>query len=89
MSYRGGHWVLEAPYRYDDGATRLTVPAGFAFDLASIPRLFWPLAAPFELSIAAPLLHDFLYRYAAPRPRRAPSRRGATPAARPTRCSGR
>jgi hypothetical protein len=64
VSYRGDHWVLEAAYAYDDGATRLTVPPGFAFDLASIPRLFWPLVAPFELSIAAPLLHDFLYRYA-------------------------
>ena len=64
VSYRGRVWQLEAPYDYDDGGTRLTVPAGFAFDLASIPRLFWPLVAPFELSIAAPLLHDFLYRYA-------------------------
>lgn len=63
LSYRSGLWVLEAAYGYDDGGTRLTVPAGFRFDLASVPRLFWPLVAPFELSIAAPLLHDFLYRH--------------------------
>jgi hypothetical protein len=28
-----------------------------------VPRPFWWLIAPFELSIAAPLIHDFLYRY--------------------------
>ena len=56
-------WVLEEPYRYGDGDTRLEVPAGFRFDLASVPRLFWPIVAPFELSIVAPLLHDFLYRH--------------------------
>ncbi len=26
-----------------------------------MPRLLWWLIAPFELSVAAPLLHDFLY----------------------------
>ena len=79
VSYRGGAWVLEAAYGYDDGPTRLTVPAGFTFDLASIPRLFWSLVAPFELSIAAPLLHDFLYRYAGepPPPGTVPARRYA------------
>jgi hypothetical protein len=56
-------WRLEAAYGYRDGAQLITVPDQFEFDLASIPRLFWWLIAPFELSIAAPLLHDFLYRY--------------------------
>ncbi len=56
-------WVLEAPYTYTDDGHRISVPQGFEFDLASVPRAFWSLIAPFELSIAAPLLHDFLYRY--------------------------
>lgn len=79
VSYRDGAWVLEVAYGYDDGGTRLTVPAGFRFDLASVPRLFWPLVAPFELSIAAPLLHDFLYRHAGapPPPAALPPRRYA------------
>lgn len=38
------------------------MPERFRFDLASLPREAWPLIAPFELSIAAPLLRDYLYR---------------------------
>jgi hypothetical protein len=56
-------WLLEQAYAYRDGPHRIVVPAGFEFDLASVPRSLWSLIAPFELSIAAPLLHDFLYRY--------------------------
>src|SRR5262245_36601581 len=52
---------LEADYVYHDGPTAITVPAGFRFDLSTVPRAFWFLIAPFELSIVAPLLHDFLY----------------------------
>jgi hypothetical protein len=37
------------------------VPRGFITDLASIPRWLWPIVAPFELSIAAPVVHDWLY----------------------------
>lgn len=57
-------WRLEADYSYPDGPTTITVPAGFMFDLASVPRWFWWLIAPFELSVSAPLIHDFLYKHA-------------------------
>ena len=59
----GNVWRLEEAYEYRDGQNLITVPEGFRFDLASIPRVFWWLISPFELSIAAPLLHDFLYAY--------------------------
>jgi hypothetical protein len=55
--------VLCEPFLYADAQHLITIPAGFYFDLASIPRPLWWLMAPFELSLAAPLLHDFLYRY--------------------------
>lgn len=61
---REGAWRLDAPFRWEEGGTLLTVPAGWRFDLASVPRIFWTLIAPFELSLAAPLVHDFLYRTA-------------------------
>ena len=59
----GNLWRLEMDYQYQDGSNLITVPEGFEFDLASIPRAFWWLVSPFELSIAAPLLHDFLYAH--------------------------
>lgn len=60
-------WILEAAVErmVPHGGGRLVTVAverGFAFDLASVPRVVWPLIAPFELSIWAPLIHDKLYR---------------------------
>jgi hypothetical protein len=64
LTYLGDdRWRLEQSYAYQDGDHRITVPAGFEFDLSSVPRAFWSVIAPFELSITAPLLHDFLYHY--------------------------
>jgi hypothetical protein len=67
LSYAVGkaEWTLVAEYAYHDPRTDrwITVPAGFCFDLSSVPRPLWWLMAPFDLSIAAPLLHDLLYRY--------------------------
>jgi hypothetical protein len=56
-------WILEATYTYQDGSNAITVSAPFYFDLASVPRWLWWLIAPFELSITAPLIHDFFYRF--------------------------
>jgi hypothetical protein len=58
-------WRLERAYVYADetGPRTITVPAGFRFDLSSVPRLLWWLIAPFDLSIVAPLMHDFLYKH--------------------------
>lgn len=66
VTYLGdeGVWRLEEPYALKIRGHRIRIPKGFEFDLASVPRPLWWLIAPFELSIAAPLLHDFLYRYA-------------------------
>ena len=48
LSYVGGRrWRLEEDYPYRDAETTITVPQGFEF----------------ELSVAAPLLHDFLYHH--------------------------
>lgn len=57
-------WRVERDYTYDGGDWHISIAEGFLFDLASIPRPAWWLCAPFELSIAAPLIHDALYRYA-------------------------
>jgi hypothetical protein len=62
-------WLLLADYQlvYEDTVGNRTIefliPIHFRFDLASIPRILWPLISSFELSIAAPLIHDYLYRF--------------------------
>ena len=61
-------WVLMFGYKLAipvDDRERLdvTIPAGFEFDLASIPRPIWPLIGSFELSLVAPLIHDYFYHY--------------------------
>lgn len=39
------------------------IPAGFIFDGASIPRLFWNMLSPSGYLFLAGLLHDFIYKY--------------------------
>lgn len=58
----GKDWVLVAPFKLIDGPRVIVLPAGLRSDLASIPRALWALLAPFELSLAAPLVHDAIYR---------------------------
>ena len=39
------------------------VPAGFRFDLASIPPRLWSLINPMQLTVISALAHDILYHY--------------------------
>ena len=61
-----GVWILAAACSYApdnmNPAHTITASKDFEFDLASIPRIFWSILAPEELSLAAPLFHDLLYR---------------------------
>lgn len=59
----GNNWVLfeECSYNTNLGY-KITAPKDYETDLASIPRVFWTLVSSFELSLAAPLFHDLLYR---------------------------
>lgn len=56
-------WETENVVEYDDAENecKLIIPAKYRFDLASVPRFAWRAIAPFELSILAPLLHDYIY----------------------------
>lgn len=41
---------------------RFTIPKGFETDLASVPRMLWPILAPDNSGVFAPsILHDYLY----------------------------
>lgn len=56
-------WVMVDDYRVDYAGLSFVIPAEFNFDLASVPRWLWPIISSFELSIVAPLIHDYFYRY--------------------------
>lgn len=55
-------WELTEDLFYCGYGFNLLILQGFRTDLASVPRWLWRIIAPFELSIAAPVLHDYLYR---------------------------
>ena len=55
-------WTLVEDFRATIDRREWFIPAGFCFDLASIPRALWSLLASHELGELAPLCHDYLYR---------------------------
>jgi len=55
-------WVLFQKCSYRAADHTISAPANYETDLASIPRVFWSILAPEELSLAAPLFHDLIYR---------------------------
>lgn len=47
----------------DNQKCNITVPVSFAYDGASIPRVFWPLGSPYDSCYDTPsCVHDYLYR---------------------------
>ena len=64
MEKRNSSFKLLDEYEYHDGGNRITIPVGFTCDLASVPALAMPFIRPVALGAPAPLVHDFLYRYA-------------------------
>ena len=65
VRYKDNLWILaeDCLYTTNDGFA-ITVKSGYKTDLASIPRIFWALISSFELSLAAPIFHDLIYRSA-------------------------
>lgn len=56
-------WLLREKYYYKDEDKKSTIILDecFSFDLSSIPRLLWIIVGIHELSLEAPLIHDFMY----------------------------
>lgn len=55
-------WILGQDCTFSIGQEKFKIEKDFSFDLASVPRALWWLIAPFELSLIAPLVHDYIYR---------------------------
>jgi hypothetical protein len=55
-------WVVVENCAYLTAGHTITVLAEDTTDLASVPRVFWAIIAPEELSLAAPVFHDLIYQ---------------------------
>ncbi len=61
--YKGYDYRTCEPMRVKIDGKKITVPKNFKTDLASIPRILWPIFAPQYSGFVAPaILHDYLYR---------------------------
>lgn len=61
LSYVGlGKYVTVGSTEYLGRSDRITIPADFPTDLASVPRLFWALLPPDGVYEKAAVLHDYL-----------------------------
>jgi hypothetical protein len=64
LTAQGDFLTLE-PFAYAIGDKGMPfiiqVPAGFRTDLASIPRMFWPILPPHGVYSKAAIVHDWLY----------------------------
>jgi len=57
-------WRVVEPWYFTlpDG-TEIVIPAGFQFDGASVPAVFWSVLSPTGLLLIPGLIHDFYYKY--------------------------
>ncbi len=58
-------WAVAEDWQFllPGGDPIYVIPAGFVFDGASIPRIFWWFLSPTGLLLIPGLVHDFAYRY--------------------------
>jgi hypothetical protein len=56
------YWVIRKPITVElsDG-TIITIPDGFFYDMASVPKFLWSIARPFNDGLFGTLIHDYLY----------------------------
>ena len=63
LFYRREFWLGEDfDYRLPTGQD-VVIPAGFVFNGASVPRMFWSILNPIGILLIPGLLHDYAYRY--------------------------
>lgn len=57
-------WILLEPWRFAHNDVTRTIPAGFTWDLASVPRPLRSFVTPLDARTLGPALeHDYRYRY--------------------------
>ena len=57
------HYLTCKKFKFSVNGRKFEIPANFETDLASIPKVAWPVMAPAHSSLIAPaIVHDWLYR---------------------------
>ena len=56
--------IFPEPVPHELVVSEVEIPYGFVTDLASVPRILWPIIASFGKHSTAAVLHDYLYRKA-------------------------
>jgi hypothetical protein len=59
---QGRRFRLLEDLTFDDGSTRVIVPAGFITDFNSVPRGLWNVFPPWQFPEAG-VVHDYLYQH--------------------------
>lgn len=61
--YKHYRYTVCTPIEFVIEGQRYTIPKGFRTDLASIPRIAWPIMSPAHSSLIRPaIVHDWFYR---------------------------
>ena len=58
------HWELADSWYYEINGEEYTIPAGFKFDGASIPKFLHTWLSPTGVLLMGGLVHDYAYKYA-------------------------
>jgi|TARA_R110000824_G_scaffold14114_3_gene60500 hypothetical protein len=57
-------WEIAEDFEYELNDIKYTIPAGFKFDGASIPKFLHPFLSPVGVLLMGGLVHDYAYKYA-------------------------
>jgi hypothetical protein len=56
------YWKITKPITvYLSNDNIITIPAGYTYDMASVPKWLWSIVRPFNDGLFGTLVHDFLY----------------------------
>ena len=57
------HWEIVEDFNYELNDIKYTIPAGFKFDGASIPKFLHTFLSPVGVLLMGGLVHDYAYKY--------------------------
>ena len=61
------YWKITKPVTVElSNKEVITIPKGFYYDMASVPKFLWSIVRPFNDGLLATLIHDYLYVHRKP-----------------------